>query len=204
MMPFVKHFITVFGVASMSLGALQANAGTVRAFAAPTGEELSKDYAVKVEGTEVPVYIAKVAPADPGRRQAHPFTAELAPAGVSSRRGLPSRLGPTTRLRAPQSYSTALKGPHGPSRFRAPPAPKASPVWTPWRGTLATASESHLLRHRGGVFAAEVNRDRNARPQAQSGCLHPALVRTKNRTMKIQPHHFCFQPCSPGWLSRPT
>lgn len=45
-----------------------ALAGTVRVYPAPNGEELSPDYTVKVEGREVPVYVAKVAPADPARR----------------------------------------------------------------------------------------------------------------------------------------
>ena len=47
---------------------LPAASGTVRSYPAPAGEELSKDYTVKVEGREVPVYVAKVAPADPARR----------------------------------------------------------------------------------------------------------------------------------------
>ncbi len=46
----------------------RAGAGTVRVYPAPAGEALSKDYTVKVEGQEVPVYAAKVAPADPARR----------------------------------------------------------------------------------------------------------------------------------------
>lgn len=40
----------------------------VRVYPAPAGEELSKDYTVTVEGRAVPVYVAKVAPADPARR----------------------------------------------------------------------------------------------------------------------------------------
>ncbi len=43
-------------------------AGTVTVYPAPTGEELSKDYAVTVEGKQVPVYIARVAPAKPELR----------------------------------------------------------------------------------------------------------------------------------------
>lgn len=42
--------------------------GTVRVHPAPPGEVLSKDYTVTVEGQQVPVYVAKVAPADPARR----------------------------------------------------------------------------------------------------------------------------------------
>lgn len=43
-------------------------AGSVRVYPAPVGEELSRDFSVKVEGMEAPVYEAKVAPADPGLR----------------------------------------------------------------------------------------------------------------------------------------
>jgi hypothetical protein len=45
-----------------------ARAGTVRVYPAPVGEELSPDLVVKVEHQEVPVYVAKIAPADPARR----------------------------------------------------------------------------------------------------------------------------------------
>jgi hypothetical protein len=45
-----------------------APGGTVKVYPAPAGEELSKDFAVKVEGKDVPVYAAKVAPRDPARR----------------------------------------------------------------------------------------------------------------------------------------
>ena len=44
---------------------LSVQAGVVRVYPAPAGEELSKDYRVQVEGQEVPVYAAKVAPAIP-------------------------------------------------------------------------------------------------------------------------------------------
>ena len=47
---------------------LSIQAGVVRVYPAPAGEELSKEYLVKVEDQEVPVYVAKVAPADPTRR----------------------------------------------------------------------------------------------------------------------------------------
>jgi hypothetical protein len=43
-------------------------AGTVHIYPAPAGEELSKDFSVKVEGEDVPVYVAKVASAEPARR----------------------------------------------------------------------------------------------------------------------------------------
>jgi hypothetical protein len=40
-------------------------AGNVRVYPAPAGEELSKDFSVKIEGQEAPVYVAKVASANP-------------------------------------------------------------------------------------------------------------------------------------------
>lgn len=43
-------------------------AGAVTVYPAPQGEELSKDYTVTVQGLEVPVYSARVAPADPALR----------------------------------------------------------------------------------------------------------------------------------------
>ena len=59
----------LFLVIALGLGGLAlAGAGTVRTYPAPAGEELSKDYSVKVEGRETPVYVTKVAPADPARR----------------------------------------------------------------------------------------------------------------------------------------
>ena len=42
--------------------------GDVKIDPAPPGEELSKAFAVKVEGKDCPVYLAKVAPRDPERR----------------------------------------------------------------------------------------------------------------------------------------
>jgi hypothetical protein len=48
--------------------AAAAAAGTVIVYPAPAGEEMSKDCAVQVEGQAVPVYVAKVAPAEPARR----------------------------------------------------------------------------------------------------------------------------------------
>ncbi len=45
-----------------------ADAGTVRIYPAPDGETLSQDYTVTAEGQTVPVYVAKVAPADRARR----------------------------------------------------------------------------------------------------------------------------------------
>jgi len=46
-----------------SAGFAQENIGQI-----PAGEERSKDYAVQVEGQDIPVYGVKVAPADPARR----------------------------------------------------------------------------------------------------------------------------------------
>ncbi len=45
-----------------------APVGQVTVYPAPAGEPLSQDYTVKVEGKDVPVYIVKVAPADPALR----------------------------------------------------------------------------------------------------------------------------------------
>jgi hypothetical protein len=43
-------------------------AATVKVYPAPQGEELSAVYTVQVEGQDTPVYVAKVAPADPQAR----------------------------------------------------------------------------------------------------------------------------------------
>src|SRR3954468_15077468 len=59
--------VFVFTVAAL-LESLPARAGTVRIYPAPIGEPLSKDYVVTVEGQEIPVYVAKVASAEPARR----------------------------------------------------------------------------------------------------------------------------------------
>ncbi len=45
-----------------------AMAGSVRVYPAPAGEVLSADFSVRVDAQPVPVYVAKVAPADPGQR----------------------------------------------------------------------------------------------------------------------------------------
>jgi hypothetical protein len=55
-------------VACSAEGASPVDGGTVRIYPAPTGEELSKEYTVHVQGKPVPVYVAKVAPADPALR----------------------------------------------------------------------------------------------------------------------------------------
>jgi Glycosyl hydrolases family 28 len=53
---------------SLAPAAQPALAGSVRIYPAPEGEELSKDFSVKVEGKDTPVYQAKVAPANPALR----------------------------------------------------------------------------------------------------------------------------------------
>jgi len=68
MLSAVKHLISLLSVASVLGYAPLTWSGAVHVYPAPVGEELSKDYTVKVEGQEVPVYAAKVAPADPARR----------------------------------------------------------------------------------------------------------------------------------------
>ncbi len=55
-------------LAAFAVGLAPSGGGTVRIYPAPAGEELSRDFAVKVEGKEVPVYVAKVAPRDRERR----------------------------------------------------------------------------------------------------------------------------------------
>jgi hypothetical protein len=57
-------------VAFSFLGLLQgiSPAATVKVYPAPQGEELSTDYTVQVEGQDTPVYVAKVASADPQAR----------------------------------------------------------------------------------------------------------------------------------------
>jgi hypothetical protein len=42
--------------------------GEVRIYPAPTGEELSKDYRLSLQGRDAPVYVTKVAPSDAKRR----------------------------------------------------------------------------------------------------------------------------------------
>lgn len=64
----MKRIIAFLSLASVFGAAPLARAGIVRVYPAPAGEELSKDYLVQVEDQEVPVYVAKVAPADPARR----------------------------------------------------------------------------------------------------------------------------------------
>lgn len=54
--------------ALIALAAGIAHGGTVSIWPAPAGEELSKDFAVTVDGKESPVYVVKVAPAEPALR----------------------------------------------------------------------------------------------------------------------------------------
>ncbi|MCL4202598.1 MAG: endo-polygalacturonase [Pirellulaceae bacterium] len=57
----------VFVIAFLGLPGISV-AATVKVYPAPSGEELSTDYTVQVEGQDSPVYLAKVAPADPQAR----------------------------------------------------------------------------------------------------------------------------------------
>jgi hypothetical protein len=67
-----RQRITIFLLLSATLflfsTCLAVHKGSVTIQSAPEGEELSKEYKVSVFGTEVPVYIVKVAPADAERR----------------------------------------------------------------------------------------------------------------------------------------
>ncbi|MBN1420216.1 MAG: endo-polygalacturonase [Planctomycetes bacterium] len=53
---------------AIALSAALLPAATVKIAPAPPGEELSKAFAVRVEGKACPVYVAKVAPRDPEKR----------------------------------------------------------------------------------------------------------------------------------------
>ena len=64
----MKSFSIRLVLAGITLSALPAWAGGIRVYPAPAGEELSRDYAVEIEGRSAPVYTAKVAPADPAQR----------------------------------------------------------------------------------------------------------------------------------------
>jgi hypothetical protein len=64
----MKHAVVSLIVASVLGWTSPGQAGTARVYPAPAGEELSKDFSVRVENQEVPVYVAKVAPAEPARR----------------------------------------------------------------------------------------------------------------------------------------
>lgn len=55
-------------LAAAVAGAVPAPAGTVKVSPAPPGETLSAQFAVEAEGITIPVYVARVAPADPERR----------------------------------------------------------------------------------------------------------------------------------------
>ncbi len=64
----MKHLILVLAIVFVFGRSMSTSAATVRVYPAPMGEELSKDFAVQVDGQAVPIYIAKVAPAEPTRR----------------------------------------------------------------------------------------------------------------------------------------
>jgi hypothetical protein len=66
--PVMRHLILLVCFAVGLSGSPPSSAGGARLCPAPPGEALSKDYAVRIDGSELPVYIAKVAPADPARR----------------------------------------------------------------------------------------------------------------------------------------
>jgi len=60
--------LTAFAGSVLMLAPPPAPAANVTVYPAPQGEVLSTDYAVQVDGRDSPVYVAKVAPADPARR----------------------------------------------------------------------------------------------------------------------------------------
>jgi len=64
----MKALFALFPLAAALASAPSAWTANVRVCPAPEGENLSKDFRVTVEDQPVPVYLAKVAPADPARR----------------------------------------------------------------------------------------------------------------------------------------
>ena len=64
----MKALFALFPLAAALATAPSAWTADVRVYPAPEGESLSKDFRVTVEDQPVPVYLAKVAPADPARR----------------------------------------------------------------------------------------------------------------------------------------
>jgi hypothetical protein len=69
MLPHSMSRFLLLLVVSALVGCLPTSwSGNARVDPAPAGEELSKAYRVTVDGKAVPVYVAKVAPADPVRR----------------------------------------------------------------------------------------------------------------------------------------
>jgi hypothetical protein len=64
----MKDLLELLPFASVLACAPLAWTADVRVHPVPSGEPLSKDFRVTVEGQEVPAYVAKVAPADPTRR----------------------------------------------------------------------------------------------------------------------------------------
>jgi hypothetical protein len=63
-----RRYLPILFWVSASWSAQPAWTEATRLYPAPAGEELSKDYTVQVDGKEIPVYVARVGPADPGRR----------------------------------------------------------------------------------------------------------------------------------------
>ncbi len=64
----MKHLLACLQVAAVLSGVWPASRAEVRVYPAPEGEPLSKAFAVSVEGRDVPVYVAKVAPENAERR----------------------------------------------------------------------------------------------------------------------------------------
>ncbi len=64
----MKNYLLAVACLLALCAAMTVEAGTAKVYPAPAGEELSKEYTVKVEGREAPVYIARVASADPKLR----------------------------------------------------------------------------------------------------------------------------------------
>ena len=64
----MKALFALFPLATALATAPSAWTANVRVHPAPEGETLSKDFRVTVQDQPVPVYLAKVAPADPARR----------------------------------------------------------------------------------------------------------------------------------------
>lgn len=58
----------ILALALMQLDRSILNGAALQIYPAPQGEELSSDYTVKVDGKEVPVYVARIAPAETALR----------------------------------------------------------------------------------------------------------------------------------------
>ena len=66
-MRLVTHNLLLFCIYICLLGACPVGAGVI-VYPAPAGEELSKDYAIEVDGQKAPVCLARVAPQEPAKR----------------------------------------------------------------------------------------------------------------------------------------